>query len=362
VTRKALALLTALAAHPALAGDWRLQLEAGSGYDSNCHRESGPDTEAAWVGQAGARFAGVTHAGDTFRFAGGGLALGRGFVGSDPGTENVLVLQGDVRADAVLGAVAPGIRASYFDAFGSFDTMSAFRTGEADAQLAVRHGDHHVEAFVGWRTFHYKPESDFDFAGPRFGLGYRYTFLAEEEMWALRTGYSLHRRAYTAQSMANGCGPDEPVLPSCLVPTGDDRVDLFHDVSLELGFTGAFLASARYQIMVNDSSSFAQSLVRHRLELATTLDTWLEVVLTVKVLLQVNGYPDGLILQGDLGTFVTIEDETRNALIIHLTREIASGWLIEARYAFYFSPFAPEVSSYTRHALYLGAVVSFGDR
>jgi hypothetical protein len=362
MTRKVFFLATALASRVALADDWKLELEAGSGYDSNCHRQSGPGAEGALLGQAGARFAGGTHAGDTFRFSGAGLALGRGYAGDDPGSENVLVLQGDVRADAVLGELAPGIRASYFDAIGSYDTMLAFRTGEADAELTLRHGGHRVEAFGGWRFFHYKPHPELDFAGARIGLQYGYTFPGEEEVWAFRAGYSLNHRAYSTMSMANICAPGEPLLPGCLVPTGDDRVDLFHDASLELSYTGAVLASARYHLMVNDSSSFAQSLIRHRLELAATFETWLEVVLTVKVLLQVNGYPDGLILEGDLGTFTTIEDETRNALIFHLTREITKGWMVEARYAFYFSPFAPAVSSYTRHALYVGAVVSFGDR
>lgn len=360
--RPALALTATLAAPSALAGGWKLQLEAGSGYDSNCHRENGPETEGAWVGQAGGRFAGAAEAGERFRFTGAGLALGRAFAGSDPGSENVLVLAGDARIDALFGGVAPGLRAGYFDAIGSTAAMLAFRTGAADALLTLRGGEHRLELFAGWRFFHYKPDDALDFAGGRLGVSYRYAFPGDEQTWAVRTGYSLHRRAYSSRAMINACPPGEPVSPGCLMSTPDDRVDLFHDASVELSFTGAFLASAGYQLMINDSSSFAQSLIRHRLELAATVNTWLEVVLTVKVLLQVNGYPDGLILQGDLGTFTAIEDETRNALIVHLTREIGRGWLVEARYAFYFSPFAADVSSYTRHALLLGAVVSFGDR
>jgi hypothetical protein len=355
------ALAAILAAGAARADGWKVQLEAGSGYDSNIHRESGGAGTGAVDAMAGGRFTASGRAAEKLRLAASGVALARAYAGGDAPDENVLVVAGDARADLIFGDVAPGLRASYYDALAADSTLTSldFRTGEAAAELALREGDHRLEAFAGWRFYRFKPNAAFDFSGERAGIRYAYAPGGDGDAWGFRAGYAINRRGYAAPAIANLCPPGAPVAPSCLVPVARDRVDLFHDASVELSFTGAVLASLRYQLMVNDSSSFAQSLVRHRLELSGTLDTWLDVVLTVKVLLQLQRYPDGLLLGGDLGTFTTIDDETRNALIVHLTREIADGWMLEARYAFYASPFSPGAASYTRHTLYLGAVVSF---
>ncbi|HKA86610.1 MAG TPA: hypothetical protein VKE22_03055 [Haliangiales bacterium] len=352
----------ALAGGVARADGWKVQLEAGAGGDTNVHRESGGSPTGALDAAAGGRFSASGRVAEAVRLAASALALGRGYAGADASGENVFVLAADARADFLLGDAVPGVRASYYDAFAAQSDLTSldFRAGEAAGALALRDGDHRVEAFAGWRFYRFKPNAAFDFDGERAGVRYAFAPAGDGDAWALRAGYGINRRAYSAPAIANLCPSGAPVAPSCLVPTGRDRVDLFHDAAVEVTWTGAILASARYQLMVNDSSSFAQSLLRHRVELAATLDTWLELVVTVKLLLQWSRYPDGLLLGGDLGTFTTIEDETRNALIVHVTREIADGWMAEARYAYYASPFAPGVASYTRHVLYVGAVVTFG--
>ncbi len=352
----------ALAAGVARADGWKLQLEAGAGGDTNVHRESGGAGTGALAATTGGRFAAAGRVADALRLSGSAVALARAYAGGDAADENVFVLAADARADVILGDVTPGVRASYYDAIAADGDLASldFRTGEAAATLALRDGDHRVEAFAGWRCYRFKPNATFDFGGERGGVRYAYAPAGDGDAWAFRAGYAVNRRAYSSPAVANLCPAGAPVAPSCLVPTARDRVDMFHDASVEVTWTGAILASARYQLMVNDSSSFAQSLLRHRVELAGTFDTWLDVVLTVKLLLQWSRYPDGLLLGGDLGTFTTIEDETRNALVVHVTREIADGWMAEARYAFYASPFSPDAASYTRHTLYVGAVVTFG--
>ena len=78
-----------------------------------------------------------------------------------------------------------------------------------------------------------------------------------------------------------------------------------------------------------------------------------------KLVLVVNQFLDALLLTGDVGTFITIEDEARNAAILHLTRDLSSRLTVEARYAFYANPFARASLEYRRHTLYLGLVYTF---
>lgn len=113
-------------------------------------------------------------------------------------------------------------------------------------------------------------------------------------------------------------------------------------------------------MQVNDSNSFGQSLVRHRIDATATSELFAEIYLNLRLVLQLNQFSDGLLLGGDVGTFTTVEDETRNSVIVHVTREVGEAWTLEGRYAFYANPFATESSiSYTRHTVYLGAVYTF---
>ncbi len=79
----------------------------------------------------------------------------------------------------------------------------------------------------------------------------------------------------------------------------------------------------------------------------------------MKLVLQLDRYSDGLLLGGDIGTFTTIEDETRNSIVIHATRELSKTWTAEARYAYYTNPFADDTTTYSRHTFYVGAVYTF---
>jgi hypothetical protein len=168
-------------------------------------------------------------------------------------------------------------------------------------------------------------------------------------------------RDYGGRALANLCRDDEPIAPACLLVTEMTRSDLFHDLGAEVAYTGAFIASLRYGLHLDDSNSFGQSLVRHRVELSGTIELFLDVFLNAKVVLIVNRFLDALLLAGDVGTFITIEDEARNGLILHATRDLGPRLTLEARYAFYTNPFAQAVLDYRRHTLYLGLVIRLGD-
>ena len=83
---------------------------------------------------------------------------------------------------------------------------------------------------------------------------------------------------------------------------------------------------------------------------ATTAAVW-DVFVTGKLVVQFNQFLDPLLLSGDVGTFVTIEDENRNAVILHATRDIGRRLTAEARYAYYSNPFATEELAFSRHTV-----------
>jgi hypothetical protein len=238
-----------------------------------------------------------------------------------------------------------------------------FRTGAAAAALTLRSDDdHRLEVTAGGRFFEYKPDESFDFHGVLLGATLSRRLRSEDATWELAYGvsYTAAERAYRGQALASFCG-DRPIVASCLLPTGIDRADLFHDLGLEVSYTRAFIASLRYGLQYNDSNSFGQSLVRHRVEVSGTAELFFDIVLNAKVVLVVNQFLDALLLAGDVGTFITVEDEARNGVILHATRDLGPAVTLEARYSFYANAFAQAALEYRRHTMYLGIVYRLGD-
>jgi len=356
-----LAATTAAAEEP----DWTLKLEAGSEVDSNVHRApSGSDVVGAADGRLGVRYDISGRAGDAGRFAFDAVGAVKGFAGADASSEDVGVAAADLRFDWLVGAVVPGVRASYYEAFGADDNALALRTADAAGSLGLVAGDLRVLATAGWRTFTYKPDGSFDFDGPHAGLSVGQRFHSDDASRQLTWGvaYSAGVRRYSSPALANFCPPDMPVAPSCLAVTAQSRSDLFHDLAAELTYTSTFIVGLRLGLQINDSNSFAQSLVRGRGELSGTALLPGDFVVTAKLVLQVDAYVDGLLLGGDVGTFTTIEDEARNALILHITRDLTDNWTLEARLAAYQNAFAADAIAYSRQTAYLGLVYAFERR
>ena len=76
----------------------------------------------------------------------------------------------------------------------------------------------------------------------------------------------------------------------------------------------------------------------------------------------VNVYLDPLLLARDeqATTFVSIEDENRNSLSLHLSRPVGEHWSAEVRYAIYSNEFTNDELSFLRQTAYLGAVYRYG--
>ena len=369
-----------LAAAPARAEAPRLRLglEAGTELDTNPHRDEGSDltqpTAGVARGAARLQLGWRPRPGQALRLA--AVAAGKKFTpDGEADEEDVAVVTGDLRYEVALGErpLSLGGRVTYYDAF-ERDTVVAgrsqdrdFRTGDGSLALTLLgEGDHRVVASAGYRLFQYKPNRAFDFGGEYAGLAYAHAFAlgdpdAEADARSIDLGvqYAAHRRRYRTDSINNVCPDDGTPSAECRRRSDLERVDLFHIAAVELTYTGTRILSARYEVHVNGSTSFGESLVRHRLELSATSELVAEIFLNAKLIVQVNQFLDPLLLTGDTGTFVTIEDESRNALVLHATRDLGGAWTLEARYGLYTNPFSPSDLGYRRQTATLGAIYTF---
>jgi hypothetical protein len=298
------------------------------------------------------------------------VAAAKKFIGPDHADdEDVAVLTGDVRYD-VRAASAPlvlGARLAYYDAIERGNPAEDgpdhdFRTGDAALSLTLLgESTQHATLVAGMRAFQYKPAARYDFVGEHAQLEWRKTFEpaedSDEPTWDVGAWYGLARRAYDDDARADVCAPAPVVdIVECLVRMpGVARVDLAHNAGAELVYTGERIYSARYEATVSLSNSYGESLVRHRLELSATSETFFSVFVTARAVVQVNQFFDPVLLTFDIGK-LTIEDENRNSINLHATRDLGAHWAVEARYAFYSNEFATQALTFRRQTAYLGLV------
>jgi hypothetical protein len=374
------ALLLAAVAGAAEAGpaEWSLALEAGSEYDSNVHRLEIPEGEMVDIAaspllRAGGRLRTIWARTARQRLRFNGLAGAKLFLGDDGQSENVAVIAGDAAWDQRLRGRSATLsaRGSYYDSFALDPSSSlAGRTfgllGAEGAVVLHGQGSHRLSLAAGGRDFRYKPDPDFDWRGDHYGLRYQTAIWRGDPDQSLDAAaieidleYELERRAYAGRAFTNHCAGDASD-PSCFVPTMFARADLHHRAELEVAWTGDRLWSAGYQIEVNDSNSYGQSLVRQRVELGMTTETWAKVFLTARAALQLTSFLDPLLLARDVNaqSFLTIDDENRNSLTLLLARDVTREWTVEARYAIYGNELSDDVS-FRRQTAYLGAVYQY---
>jgi hypothetical protein len=366
--------------------DWSLQLEAGSEYDSNVHRTErgggeGDGVDASPLMRLGARHRLGWRRTSRERFtlaSHGGLKL---FASDSGQTENVAVVSADGAYEWGLpsrGAVV-GLTGSYYDAIPyelaepnqeDADQGRHFRTGTGEVTAAlVGPGGHRLTAVAGYRAFHYKPEPDFDWRGEHGGLIYQGTFWRgdpdrddDAASIDVSAGYRVERRDYGVAARTSSCAdPDSPEV-TCSSPTGLERADLNHSLAAEAVYTGQRIYSARYELQVNDSNSFGETLVRQRLRLGFTTELWRDLYLTAEATALVHIYLDPLLIARDEQalTFVSIDEENRNSLSVHLSRRLSPSWALEGRYAIYSNEFTNQELTFRRQTVYLGAVYRYG--
>lgn len=333
----------------ASAGPWRVQVETGGEIDSNVQRvETGPDLDnhpyTAPLARAGGR---IERSG---RRGAGGYALAlsastRASLDRAVQTEDVATLGADARWLHAIGSqpVAAGARVVYVDALplaGVAGTRT-FRSfaGEGVLMLRREQGDA-VTLVAGVRALTYKPDRDFDWLGPSAGLRFERTLwhsTDDTRTLELSAEYQVERRAYTGLAFANHCPPGVELAPTCFAPTDLGRTDLHHAATVEATYTGERVLSASYSLIVVDSNSYGQSLIRHRLTLAATAELPAGFIGTATVTAQLDQYLDTLILSRDITSqsFTTVDDDNRSSFQVRAEHPITDRLAFEARAAYW---------------------------
>jgi hypothetical protein len=343
---------------------WSLTMESGAEADTNVERvetvEGGAQRIAAPAARAGAR---IDHhdylLGGSYLLRLSGLA--RMVVNADTKPENVMLYAGEARWLRPVGSrpIAAGIHLVAADSFAITGGTGArtFRNLGGEALLVLGGDDHHLTLGVGGRDFRYKPDHDFDWRGPvadaRLDVMLWQTS-GKTESLELATTLGFEARSYQSAALA-GCS----TLPGdvCNMTTALRRNDRYQRASAELSWTGHVVATGGYQLTVIDSNSYGQSLIRQRIVASATMELPGELFATATATLQVDQYPDGILIEKDVQhqEFTNLEDENRSSLQVHFARELSPTWSLEARGAIW-RDFASTDTSFRRELIYLGVI------
>jgi hypothetical protein len=303
---------------------------------------------------------------------------GKVFFNPQVNDQDVLVTQLSVEDRArVHGGFDVGGLVSYYDASqldvappclaSGCNRHRDFRTGSVLARIGYFSDEGEASVSGGWRGFQYKPDATFDFQGGQATV----TTIARARVGAAErtseidvlASYHLERRFFSALQVVNTCPPGGPLGQSCYGPGPNTRDDWFHEGGVELTFVRNVLVAAGYGLQLNLSNSFGQSLLRHILSAKISFRLPWELYATIKGQLLITHYLDPVLLDLPVNsqTFVTIEDENRNALVLDLERPIRqSGLSIGARYSFYTNELGSTPVSFMRHVVYLGVSYKIG--
>ena len=103
-----------------------------------------------------------------------------------------------------------------------------------------------------------------------------------------------------SNTLANICAPGAPSGPECFAATSLVRRDRYQRASAELDWTDTIVATVGYQLTVIDSNSYGQSLVRHRIMASGTLELVDRLFATVTTTLQLDQYPDSILIEKNI--------------------------------------------------------------
>ena len=354
----------------ARAEPWTVTMEGGGEADSNVQRVESGDAiprVAAPVARAGARLDGKD------RLLGGAYALGlsglaRMVASSQITDENVMLFAGDGRWLHPLGErpVAVGLGVTAVDAVALDGGIGArtFRNLGGDAVIALGTGeDRHLVLAVGVRDFRYKPNHAFDWRGGTANARFEVVLWQPEgktRSLELATTLAFEARGYRATALINTCPPGTPPASLCSGGTTLLRRDRFQRAGLALDWNGGVVATLGYQLTVIHSNSFGQTQVRHRIMTSATTELFDKLFGTVTATLEIDQYPDGLLVANDVQhqEFTSLEDENRSSLQIRVARELTPAWSLETRAAIWRDLGSPGAAAFKRELVYAGAIYS----
>ncbi len=367
--------IAAALAGSAEAAPWTVTVEGGGEADTNVTRvETGPGLKtqrvAAGVVRLGAKV------GRRGKILGGAYAfvisaLSRVITEPQASQENVTLFTGELRylrpVEARHASFGLGLIAADAQPISEDVGARTFRNLGADALLAFDAGDEGKTRTLtmgfGLRDFVYKEKAGFDWTGPIA------TARLDLTLWQpsggtrsleLATYVAFESRTYTSPALANACPPGAPPSDNCSAGISLLRRDRVQRVGAEVTWTGSFVAAAGYQLTIIDSNSYGQSLVRHKGTASVTRSLPLGLYGTALAILQIDQYPDGLVLKTDTqrSEFTSLDDENRSSVQIRIGREVSAAWSIEGRAAIWRNLGGEMETAFRRASLYVGAVYS----
>ena len=359
-----------------------LKLELGPEYDSNANRAETIGTQTASADQPVASFLLRSTAAGTLNWSLGANRLraaatvgGKLFFSDVAAPYDVAVVQAAVDDTLRAGKrLLLDIGGDYYDAFqfrdcppqrlGGGDNLLSptvgdaschldFRTGGAHGMATLVLGDVDLSLGLGGRTFRWKPDDEFSFDGASvnaaLGLHLRSGDDEDPREWDLAASGRAELRGYRgpALSSASDAGSTDEARRRDL--------DLFGTVSLT--WVGKLLAGIAYSIDWDDSSSFGESYLRHLLTLKLAADLGWKLVATFKAQLAFTNYAQPSAITTGALILVTIEDESRDALVVDLERPLGGGAALSARYSVYRNGVSNATLDYLRQVVFVG--VSF---
>ncbi len=354
----------------ARADDWTGGLEAGGEADSNVRRvEVGPDTTEQPIAAGLFRLGGRAAGRGTTRYGSwivDGLGLLRAVAAPADTGESIGVVAGDARWDVAIPhrAAHAFVRGDLYDvlSLGDVESTRAFESRGAEAGVVIADGDRKVTVAGGARDVTYKPDHDFDWTGPSLGVR------VDAPLWRaagdeprsldLAADYRFERRSFAGLAYADGCAPGAAPDPMCYVPTTAKRAALYHRALVRVTYTGERVFSAGYELVVDDSTSYGQSVIRHRALASATSELGARVIATASAILELDQYPAPLLVARGVNgmSFSSIDDDNRNMISILVGRPIAGEWTVEARWAYWANAFSSDAYSFRRQLVYVGIV------
>ncbi len=351
---------------------WTMTMETGAEADTNVERvETGTgataDRIAAPVGLVGAQLK------NQDRVLGGAYALGGGVLArlvasSQAKPENVMLYDADASWLRAIESrpIAAGISLIAADALALTGGTGArtFRNLGADALLTLWSGEgRHLTLAVGARDFFYKPNHAFDWRGPVGNAQLDVVLWQTSDKTRtleLATTFGFEERTYASNALTDTCPPDAPPTYQCPAGTSLVRRDHYQRAKVEFKWAGEVIATAGYQLTVIDSNSYGQSLVRHRITASGTVELADKLYGTATATLQIDQYPDGVLVEKDLQNqeFTNLEDENRSSLQVRIARELSATWSLETRGALWRDLGSPGGMSFRRELIYAGVIYS----
>lgn len=254
-----------------------------------------------------------------------------------------------------------------------------FRSGSILGRVYVTADDiGELSLSGGYRGFQYKPDPYFDFQAAQataYAIARTHFGANDDHELDVAATYHFEDRQYNGvvqlfqqndeTDPTLQCAYGHKILDRCLVAGTDQRVDWFHEAGLEMTYVGPLLVAVGYGLQLNTSNSFGQSLLRHLFTLKIAYRLPWNLYASVKGQLYVTKYLDPVLLARAVNTqtFITIEDENRNAVIVDLERPLGeTGLALDARYSVYTNELTSSPVSFLRQIVYLGLTYRVGAR